>query len=85
MVQQPYINTTLGRDLLDPAKQNNYAFIIYHDEGRIGVITDTYYFTKNLNFIEEHLYPVAGEVLPYTPGQQDSIKVRMNEVTYRYL
>jgi hypothetical protein len=45
------------------------------------VITDTYYFTKNLNFIEEYLYPVAGEVLQYTLPQQDSIKAKMNEVT----
>lgn len=81
MVQQPYINTTLGRDLLHPGKKNNYAFIIYHDEGRLGVITDSYYFTKNLNFVEEHLYPVAGEELPYTKSQQDSIKVRISEVT----
>jgi phosphoglycerol transferase MdoB-like AlkP superfamily enzyme len=81
MVQQPYVNTTLGRDLLHHDKQNNYAFIIYHDEGRIGVVTDTYYFTKNLNFSEEHLYPVAGEILPYSLAQQDSIKKKMTDVT----
>ena len=81
MVQQPYVNTTLGRDLLNPAKQNNYAFIIYHDEGRIGIVTDTYYFTKNIMFKEEHLYPVAGEQLPYSPSQQDSIKKKLTVVT----
>jgi len=80
-VQQPYVNTTLGRDLLQPGKQNNYAFIIYHDEGKIGVVTDSYYFTKNLNFLEEHLYPVAGEEFPYTPAQQDSIKKKLSGVT----
>jgi len=81
MVQQPYVNTTLGRDLLQPTKQNNYAFIIYHDEGKIGVVTDSYYFTKNLNFLEEHLYPIAGEELPYTFAQQDSIKKKLTGVT----
>ena len=81
MVQQPYVNTTLGRDLLHPAKQNSYAFIIYHDEGKIGVITDTYYFTKNLNFTEEHLYPADGEELLYTLAQQDSIKKKLSGVT----
>jgi phosphoglycerol transferase MdoB-like AlkP superfamily enzyme len=81
MMQQPYVNTTLGRDLLEPAKQNNYAFIIYHDEGKIGVVTDSYYFTKNLNFIEEHLYPVAGAELPYTSAEQDSIKKKLTNVT----
>ena len=81
MVQQPYVNTTLGRDLLHPGKQNNYAFIIYHDEGRIGVVTDTYYFTQNLNFKEVNLYPVTGEELPYTLAQQDSIKTKITQVT----
>jgi phosphoglycerol transferase MdoB-like AlkP superfamily enzyme len=81
MIQQPYLNTTLGRDLLQPGKQNDYAFIIYHDEGRIGIVTDNYYFTKNLNFAEEHLYPVAGETLPYTSAQQDSIKTKMSQAT----
>jgi phosphoglycerol transferase MdoB-like AlkP superfamily enzyme len=81
MVQQPYVNTTLGRDLLDASKQNNYAFVIYHDEGRIGIISDTYYFTRNLNFTEEHLYPVLKEGLPYSMAQQDSIKKKMSEVT----
>jgi phosphoglycerol transferase MdoB-like AlkP superfamily enzyme len=81
MMQQPYLNTTLGRDLLHPGKKNNFAFIISHDEGRIGIITDSYYFTRNLNFTEENLYPVTGETLPYSPVQQDSIKRKMNEVT----
>ncbi|HUM64676.1 MAG TPA: sulfatase-like hydrolase/transferase, partial [Chitinophagaceae bacterium] len=39
MLQQPYINTTLGRDLLDPAKKNNYAFIT-NTAGKIGMVTD---------------------------------------------
>ena len=81
MVQQPYVNTTLGRDLLSQSKTNNYAFIIYHDEGRIGIVTDTYYYTKNMNFAEESLYPVTGEVLPYTNAQQDSIKRKLTGVT----
>ena len=50
MVQQPYVNTTLGRDLLQPGKQNNYAFIIYHDEGKIGVVTDSLLFYQEPEF-----------------------------------
>ena len=50
MVQQPYVNTTLGRDLLEPGKQNNYAFIIYHDEGKIGVVTDSLLFYQEPEF-----------------------------------
>jgi len=78
---ESYVNTTLGRDVLSNEKQKHFAFIIHHDEGKIGVVTDSYYFTKNLNFPEEHLYPVAGEVLPYTSAQQDSIKKKLTGVT----
>lgn len=81
MLQQPYINSTLGRNLLQTNKLNNYAFIIHHDEGRIGIVTDSYYFIKNINFPEEHLYPVTGETLPFTRHEQDSIKRKMSSVT----
>lgn len=81
MLQQPYVNSTLGRNLLLADKQNNYAFIIHHDEGRIGIVTDSYYFIKNINFPEEQLYPITGNVLPFNRAEQDSIKRKMSEVT----
>ena len=81
MLQQPYVNSTLGRNLLLADKQNNYAFIIHHDEGRIGIVTDSYYFIKNINFPEEQLYPTAGNILPFNRAEQDSIKRKMSEVT----
>ncbi len=80
MLQQPYVNTTLGRDLLHRNKQNNYAFIIHHDEGRIGIVTDSCYFIKNLNFPEEQLFSLSGGKLPYD-HRRDSIKLKLNEVT----
>ena len=49
MLNQPYVNTTLGRDLLDPEKKNNYAFIT-NTAGKIGIVTDNFYFIKNLPF-----------------------------------
>ena len=76
---QSYTNTTLGRDVLDTSNKNHYAFIIYHDEGQIGMMTDHYYFTKNINFSKEELH-----VLPnahFSLRQQDSIKSKMSEVT----
>jgi phosphoglycerol transferase MdoB-like AlkP superfamily enzyme len=81
MLQQPYVNSTLGRNLLLADKQNNYAFIIHHDEGRIGIVTDSYYFIKNINFPEEQLYPITGNVLPFNRQEQDSIKQKMSELT----
>jgi phosphoglycerol transferase MdoB-like AlkP superfamily enzyme len=80
MLQQSYYNTTLGRDLLDPLKKNNYAFIT-NTAGTIGMVTDDYYFSGNINF------PV-GEVKPMHEGsaaasmqQQDSAKQALSAFT----
>jgi len=81
MLQQPYVNTTLGRNLLQTDKGKDYAFIINHDEGRIGIVTDSYYFVKNINFPEEQLYLVNVGINSLSLQQQDSIKKEMSEVT----
>jgi len=80
MLQQPYTNTTLGRDLLDQKKKNNFAFVIHHDEGGIGVITDQYYYTRNLNFPEENIYPVSDTVFPGAM-QEDSVRNSLRKLT----
>lgn len=74
-----YLNTTLGRDVLNNKNGNHYAFVIYHDEGQIGLVTDDYYFTKNINFNKEelHLFPSAN----FSLQQKDSIKSRISETT----
>lgn len=79
---EPYTNTTLGRDVLNNKNSNHGAFIIYHDEGQIGLLTDNFYFTKNINFKKEelHLMPSAS----FTKWQQDSIKFKMSELTTAY-
>ena len=77
---QSYINTTLGRDVLHLQNANHYAFIISHDEGRIGMITDDFVFTKNLNFNQEEVHALKDNVV-YTSQQIDSIKFRMTEFT----
>ena len=45
LTRTSYLNTTLGRDLLDDRyKNNNYAFTIDPNEGRIiGLLSDKYY------------------------------------------
>lgn len=80
MVQQPYLNTTLGRDLLDPNKKNNYAFIT-NTAGKIGIVTDEFYLTKHLNFPDEDLVPIVYSNQPYTRQQRDSIQKRLSEFT----
>ena len=73
---QTYTNTTLGRDVLHNSTGSHYAFIISHDEGRIGIITDDFVFTKNLYFKQEEIHFLKNDV-PYTSWQADSIKMKM--------
>jgi hypothetical protein len=58
------------------------AFIIHHDEGRIGLVTDKAYFTRNLNFEKEELH--FFEQHSYSPGQIDSIKTHLGKTTSAY-
>jgi hypothetical protein len=69
----------LGRDVLNNKSGSHYAFIIYHDEGQIGLMTDNYYFTRNINFNKEELHLLPS--VNFSKKEQDSIKAKMSEVT----
>ncbi|HAO47032.1 MAG TPA: hypothetical protein DCQ97_08910, partial [Chitinophagaceae bacterium] len=81
MIQQPYLNSTLGRDLLDKDKKENAAFIIYHAPGWIGVVTDDYFYRKNIRIKKEELVPVRSEAPILSPLQQDSVKKHLSQLT----
>lgn len=81
MLQQPYTNTTLGRDLLDTVRKENAAFIIYHAPGWIGVVSDNYYYRKNIRFSKEELVPVKNGLPPLNQQQQDSARKHLSELT----
>ncbi len=81
MMQQPYLNTTLGRDLLDSTKKENAAFIIYHAPGWIGVVSDDYFFRKNIRIKKEELVPVRNNLPPLNKKQEDSIKAHLSQLT----
>jgi phosphoglycerol transferase MdoB-like AlkP superfamily enzyme len=83
MIQEPYVNTTLGRDLLDPSIKNNYAFTINQD-GTLGMITDNYYFTKNINFPNEQIFPINSNRLNYSWHDVKAVKSKMSEITTAY-
>ena len=78
MVHIAYKNTTLGRDLLDPNKKNNFAFIT-NTAGGIGIVTDDYYFTRNINFPDEELYPL--HTVSLSGKQKDSVKKELSLFT----
>lgn len=84
LLHQPYLNTSLGRNVLSVDKKNDYAFTIHHDEGRIGMVTNSFYFEKNINFPDEHLYPLDNSIFTYSKHQVDSIKNRLSEITTAY-
>ncbi len=81
MIQQPYINSTLGRDLLDPDKKENAAFIIYHAAGWIGIVNDDYFYRKNIRINKEELTPVRDNLPIITLQKQDSIKKHLSQLT----
>lgn len=81
MIQQPYLNTTLGRDLLDSNKKENAAFIIYHAPGWIGMVTDDYFYRKNIRIQKEELVTATNKPLSLSATQQDSVKKHLSNLT----
>lgn len=80
MLHQSYVNTTLGRDLLDPFKKNNYAFIT-NTADAIGMVTDDFCFTRNINSKEEQLSPMHSGASLFSRQQQDSVKKKLSAFT----
>jgi phosphoglycerol transferase MdoB-like AlkP superfamily enzyme len=62
MTGQTYRNTTLGRALLDSAKKGNYAFTIFHDAGKIGIVSDSFYYVHNFNTNDDELLPMDNNI-----------------------
>ena len=81
LLLQPYTNSTLGRDLLDPIEKEHAAFIIYHAPGWIGVVNDDYFFRKNIRIQKEELVPVKKDSLQLTFQQRDSVRKHLSELT----
>ena len=81
MLHQPYSNTTLGRDLLNSKDKLDAAFIIHHDEGKIGIVTEDHYFVKNMQISKEELMPMHYDTLSMSQVQTDSIKNRLSQLT----
>lgn len=82
LLQRSYENYTLGRDLLDPRKQNDLAFIT-NTAGKIGVVNNQFYYVKSLGFTEEDMVPID-TLVHYTPLQMDSIKKNLSALTDAY-
>ncbi|MBS1755718.1 MAG: sulfatase-like hydrolase/transferase [Bacteroidetes bacterium] len=81
LLDKPYTNTTLGRDLLSGNKTEDAAFIIYHAPGWIGVVNDQYFYRKNIRMQKEELVPVTKDTLQLSPPQRDSVIKHLSTLT----
>jgi phosphoglycerol transferase MdoB-like AlkP superfamily enzyme len=81
MIQQPYTNSTLGRDLLDTTIQQHAAFIIYHAPGWIGVVNEKYFYRRNIHMKHDELVSVTKEPINLNRTQIDSVKNEMGQLT----
>ena len=81
MLQMPYTNTTLGRNLLDSSKKTDAAFIIYHAPGWIGVVNNDYFYRKNIRINKDELVPVRHGLPVLSAAQTDSVKQSMSRLT----
>lgn len=81
MIHKPYLNTTLGRDLLNLKNKMDAAFIIHHDEGKIGIVTDDFYFSKSLQMNKEELFPVSKKGFGENKVKKDSVMKSLSQLT----
>lgn len=80
LLHRPYENRTLGRDLLDPSKTNHFAFVTNASD-RIGIITNEFYFTRQLNTGEELLLPLNDTVSTRPGSELKKMKRSLSELT----
>ncbi len=82
-LNQSFEHFTLGRDLLAPGKKNHYAFVT-NTADRIGMITDDYFFSRNINSGEEILLPMNSLQARFGLTKQDSIRRSLSDITKAY-
>ncbi len=77
LLNQPYTNSTIGRDLLRKPAGKDFAFIIHHDEAKIGMLSNEFYYILNLNLQKDTLVPLHfnSPVLP--KDKYEGIKKQM--------
>ncbi|MFM2118527.1 MAG: hypothetical protein RL316_1717 [Bacteroidota bacterium] len=81
LLHRTYQNRTLGRDLLDPHNKNHFAFIT-NAADRIGVVTDDYFFVRNLNAGEEQLFLVDSTRKPLKAGEKRKVQQSLSDLTF---
>jgi phosphoglycerol transferase MdoB-like AlkP superfamily enzyme len=75
LAKQRYTNTALGRDLLDSAKVGNFAFTIFHDAGKIGIVSDSFYYIHNYNTGDDIVLSMVNNDKVTSDKEEEKIKV----------
>jgi phosphoglycerol transferase MdoB-like AlkP superfamily enzyme len=77
-----YHNTTLGRDLLDPAyKGKGMAFIYDANAALIGVVKGDYFYRRNLKTGTEEIVSVTGNDPPPPGIKQGPVKQQLEQLS----
>ena len=94
IAKTPFTNTTFGRNLFDTmvplsqlksfVQRDKFAFIIDHDVSTIGLISDEYYFLKNLKTGKEDFVSMINNNPVEKSGHTDSIKNNLSHLTDAY-
>ena len=85
MVKMPYRNNSIGRNLFSNAYSNNqYAFIIDHEAGTIGIVNNEYYFIKNTKTGVAKLLSVLNNDAVFPNKITDSITTQLAALTEAY-
>ena len=77
LLQQPFTNTTIGRDLLRKGNAKDFAFIIHHDEAKIGLVNNDYYYILNMNLQKDTLVPARFNAPLLTAANYTTTKHQM--------
>lgn len=81
LLNQPFVNSTIGRDLLRKTGEEDFAFVIHHDEAKIGLLSNNYYYILNMNLQKDTLVPLHFNSPLLTLQNYNRIKTDMSEKT----
>jgi phosphoglycerol transferase MdoB-like AlkP superfamily enzyme len=80
-----YTNTTMGRNVYNEPHNDNLAMIIYHDEGDYGLVSDSTYYTKSIDFKTEKLVPTIFTSYPWNDVTAQPLKNKYSYLADNYL
>ena len=88
IIKAPHINSSLGRDLLDPKfSEKDFAFIFDPDSRMVGVLNDSFYYRKSFVLERDEIIPITKNKEPGSQSQKDQLKTLTNAMfeTSKYL